>query len=128
MEGTAYPPPAKRLTPFIYRINNKHFIIREVIGMKRNRIHAALLCAVMLLSQSVQVQAETGMPPKVVGDLTGDGVMNNVDIIVMQKYILGRLMLPQTLIAELDFNDDGKVNAFDLAVLKRRVAQNREDA
>ncbi|MBR6616657.1 MAG: dockerin type I repeat-containing protein, partial [Oscillospiraceae bacterium] len=75
-----------------------------------------------------QVQAETGMPPKVVGDLTGDGVMNNVDIIVMQKYILGRLMLPQTLIAELDFNDDGKVNAFDLAVLKRRVAQNREDA
>lgn len=91
--------------------------------MKRNRIHAALLCAVMLLSQSVQVQAETGMPPKVVGDLTGDGVMNNVDIIVMQKYILGRLMLPQTLIAELDFNDDGKVNAFDLAVLKRWVAQ-----
>ena len=91
--------------------------------MKRNRIHAALLCAVMLLSQGVQVQAETGMPPKVVGDLTGDGVMNNVDVIVMQKYILGRLMLPQTLIAELDFNDDGKVNAFDLAVLKRRVAQ-----
>lgn len=96
--------------------------------MKRNRIYAAALCAAMLLSQGVQAQAETDMPPKVVGDLTGDGVMNNVDVIVMQKYILGRLMLPQTLIAELDFNDDGKVNAFDLAVLKRWVAQNGEDA
>ncbi|MBR4101779.1 MAG: dockerin type I repeat-containing protein [Oscillospiraceae bacterium] len=91
--------------------------------MKRNRIHAALLCAALLLSSGAQVQADTDVPAKVVGDLTGDGVMNNVDVIVMQKYILGRLMLPQTLIAELDFNDDGKVNAFDLAVLKRWVAQ-----
>jgi len=91
--------------------------------MKQNRIHAAIVCAALLLSSGVQVHAETDVPAKVIGDLTGDGVMNNVDVIVMQKYILGRLMLPQTLIAELDFNADGKVNAFDLAVLKRMVAQ-----
>ncbi len=91
--------------------------------MKHNRIFAVLLCAALLLPYDVRVSAETDVPPKVVGDLTGDGVMNNVDVIVMQKYILGRLMLPQTLIAELDFNADEKVNAFDLAVLKRMVAQ-----
>lgn len=96
--------------------------------MERHRMAAALICAVVLLTSGVRAAAETEVPAPVRGDLTGDGVMNNVDVIVMQKYILGRLMLPQTLIAELDFNDDGKVNAFDLAVLKRMVAQNREDA
>ncbi|MBE6851736.1 MAG: hypothetical protein E7504_08470 [Ruminococcus sp.] len=92
--------------------------------MVRNRVFAVLLCGLMLCSTGIAVHADDGgqqVPEQITGDLTGDGVMNVVDVIVMQKFILGRLKLPHSLILNIDFNDDGAVNAFDLAVLKRMV-------
>ncbi len=60
-------------------------------------------------------------PEQLAVDLTGDGITNIVDIIVMQKFMLGRLKLPEKLMEPMDVNGDGNVNPFDLAIFKRRL-------
>ena len=58
----------------------------------------------------------------VVGDVSGDGVLNNDDAIILQNYLLNRgvsFSREQYLLADL--NGDGKVDVFDLIELKKAV-------
>lgn len=53
------------------------------------------------------------------GDVNGDGELNVLDIVMMQKWILGAGDL--TIAQAADFNDDGETDIFDLALLKREL-------
>lgn len=44
-----------------------------------------------------------------------------VDVITVQKYLLGAEMLDKQSKINVDLTDDGQVNAFDLAMLKRML-------
>ncbi|MBR6618002.1 MAG: discoidin domain-containing protein [Oscillospiraceae bacterium] len=55
----------------------------------------------------------------ILGDVNADGVFSVLDVIAMQKYLLSR----ETLAASQngDVSGDSRINAFDLAILKRMI-------
>lgn len=57
------------------------------------------------------------------GDLNGNGKMNMVDLIQMNKYLLGQDTLSSTGYAAADVTGDGKVNIFDLALMKQMLLE-----
>lgn len=54
-----------------------------------------------------------------IGDIRSDGVVDDTDIISLQKYMLGAESFTQEQFDAADLNDDASVNGFDLAILKR---------
>ncbi len=55
------------------------------------------------------------------GDLNGDGSFTVLDIVLLQKWLLA---VPNTTLADWtagDMNDDGKLNGFDLAMMKHAL-------
>ncbi|MBR4100606.1 MAG: dockerin type I repeat-containing protein, partial [Oscillospiraceae bacterium] len=58
---------------------------------------------------------------KVIGDADGDEMIGIVDVIIVQKYLLGAEKLDKQSKVNVDLTNDGQVNAFDLAVLKRML-------
>ena len=62
------------------------------------------------------------------GDINHDGVVNEEDIILLQKYLLNTCTISSEQFRTADLNGDGEVNVFDNIVLKRNVIQqkNRE--
>ena len=57
--------------------------------------------------------------PKPKGDINNDGAFNTADIVLLQKWLLTD---PETQLAKweaADYNDDHKLNAFDLSLLKQ---------
>ena len=58
------------------------------------------------------------------GDLFGDGSTDIVDLIFMQKYLLGNLQLLDEQHSLADINQDGIVNVVDLLLLKRKLIDN----
>ena len=80
---------------------------------KRILAGAAALC---LAGSSLPVQAVD-----FTADLTGDGTLTCIDAIAMQKYLLGLDTLTKSQRAAADMNLDGRVNAFDAALLKRSL-------
>ncbi len=57
-----------------------------------------------------------------VGDVNLDGAVTADDIVELQNYLLGNASLDSTAFANSDLVSDGRVNAFDLAMLKKTVA------
>ncbi|MDE5564180.1 MAG: leucine-rich repeat protein, partial [Oscillospiraceae bacterium] len=53
------------------------------------------------------------------GDVSGDGELNVLDIVMMQKWLLG--VGEMTVAQAADINDDGEVDIFDLALMKRAL-------
>ena len=58
------------------------------------------------------------------GDLFGDGSTDIVDLIFMQKYLLGNLQLLDEQHSLADIHQDEIVNVFDLLLLKRKLIDN----
>lgn len=82
--------------------------------MKRNKMIAALLCLCMLPGlPAMQASAAEG----VLGDVSGNGEVDVLDAVYLQKWILGVGELPVSVNA--DVNEDGSVDIFDLGQLKQ---------
>ena len=58
-----------------------------------------------------------------IGDPNGDGVTNIADIVNLQKVICGNTKLTPNQATACDLNNDGKIDVFDLILLKQMVAQ-----
>ena len=55
------------------------------------------------------------------GDANHDGVFNMADIVTLQKWLMN---VPETKMINwemADFNQDGKLNAIDLTLMKRQL-------
>ena len=66
--------------------------------------------------------AATDAPAAVVyGDVNADKSITAADVVALQQYLLGRLTLTDTSMADMD--GDGVVDVFDLGLLKRMVIQ-----
>ncbi len=63
-------------------------------------------------------ETPTQEPPLLTGDINADRGVDVLDIILLQKYLLGLEAFHAERFAAADLNSDGKVNAFDLAHLK----------
>ena len=81
---------------------------------KKRRNIPIVLSAILTLSPVVS-HAEEHYP----GDVNGDGTRSIADVIMLQKYILHCGALSN--ITNADLTSDGKINAFDLAALKRQL-------
>ena len=56
------------------------------------------------------------------GDVNLDNTVNLLDIVLMQKYLLGKASITDTAFYnQADLNQDGKVNIYDLILLKRNL-------
>ena len=61
------------------------------------------------------------LPQSVKGDVNGDGAFTLLDAVMMQKYLLGTGTLTKS--ANGDLCEDGRINGFDLAWLKRMLIE-----
>ena len=57
------------------------------------------------------------------GDLNFDNLLNVADLVALQKYLLNNNDFNKSLFYYADMNDDEKVNAFDLILLRQAVAK-----
>lgn len=55
------------------------------------------------------------------GDVNLDGELTLVDVVALQKYLLGVQPLTNEQRDCADLEQDGRINAFDLAILKKRL-------
>ena len=55
------------------------------------------------------------------GDVNEDGKVNSLDVLKLQRYLLGLETLSETGKAEADLNGDGNVNSQDLLLLQKKV-------
>ena len=53
------------------------------------------------------------------GDMTGDGIINNRDVVMLNKYQVGKASAEEYQIIAMDVNGDGYVNNKDAAVIAR---------
>jgi len=56
------------------------------------------------------------------GDLNFDNLLTVADLVALQKYLLNNNDFNKSLFYYADMNDDEKVNAFDLILLRQAVA------
>ena len=84
--------------------------------MKR-KIFAWLLAAMLCIPTALQSTAAE----KPTGDINADGVLDIMDVILLQKWLLA---VPETHIADPeagDFDADGTLDVFDLALMKKAM-------
>ena len=62
---------------------------------------------------------KTEVPAEQQGDVNMDGAVDVLDLVTLQKYVLGLASLPSA--AAADLTADGEVDVFDLALLKRLI-------
>ena len=55
------------------------------------------------------------------GDVNGDGIVDVMDLILLNKYIVGSANLSQEALAAADMNNDGSVNATDSLLLLKQI-------
>ncbi len=86
----------------------------------KKRILSALLAAAMLLGIPAMTGGASMEPsPHLDLDVDQDGWSGSVtDAIALQRYLLGQIPFTQTQFNRADVNMDGKVNAYDLTMLK----------
>ncbi len=61
---------------------------------------------------------------EVSGDLNGDDAFSLIDAVAFQKWLLGSDQVELYYLAEGDLDLNGKLNAFDLAIMKRKLIEN----
>ncbi len=81
----------------------------------------SLILAIALTTASASVSAAT----ETAGDVNGDGQCTVADVILLQKYLL-QLENPSN-IHNGDLTKDGKVDAFDLGMMKRLLLSESDD-
>ena len=92
--------------------------------MKINRIVPALLAVMTALnisglstsSASIHNESSSG----IMGDVNADGEFSMADIVLFQKWLLAAPGAELTNWKSADFCEDGKLNVFDLCLMKRR--------
>ena len=73
-------------------------------------------------TQTQQTQsASAGTALKGSGDINGDGKANSLDVLKLQRYLLGLETLSEAGKTAADLNGDGKVNSQDLLLLQKKV-------
>ncbi|MCM1226883.1 MAG: dockerin type I repeat-containing protein, partial [Clostridium sp.] len=60
------------------------------------------------------------------GDLNFDGLINNLDIKLLQEYLVGKTTLDNKAAERADLCKDGIINVFDCVMLKRKIMENME--
>lgn len=70
---------------------------------------------------SVDILVKNSTEAPLRGDVNQDGSTSMADIILLQKYLLGLEPLTESQFSQADLNENGTVDAFDLALLKRDV-------
>ncbi len=69
-----------------------------------------------------ETETSPDVPAIIPGDVNLDQAVTLNDIVLLQKYLLGRASLTGTVFShQADMNQDGKVNVYDLILLKRRI-------
>ena len=89
----------------------------------KKKIFAWLLAAMLCIPTALQSTAAE----KPTGDINADGVLDIMDVILLQKWLLA---VPETHIADPeagDFDADGTLDVFDLALMKKAVIGNPTD-
>ncbi len=71
--------------------------------------------------QSGESAQGTSVAPLMPGDLNGDGRISNLDLVWLQKRILGLVTLSERAEQAADVNHDGVVNNIDLIYLKKHI-------
>ena len=73
---------------------------------------------------TVKVQSSSGtaeFTAVVKGDPSGDGKVNALDLLQVQKYILGLKKLDSSYLLAADTSGDGKVTALDLLQIQKKI-------
>lgn len=65
--------------------------------------------------------ADVPAPAFIYGDANGDGKISNIDLVLLQKHILGIETLTGNGLAAMDVNRDGKISNVDLVVLQKHL-------
>ena len=89
----------------------------------KKKLFAWLLAAMLCIPTALQVTAAE----KPTGDINADGVLDIMDVILLQKWLLA---VPDTHIADPeagDYDADGTLDVFDLALMKMAVVGNPTD-
>ncbi|MDE6088439.1 MAG: dockerin type I repeat-containing protein, partial [Oscillospiraceae bacterium] len=74
---------------------------------------------------SIQEIQENQFTDPVQNDITGDGVFDILDLIALQKWLLGKGELANW--KNADFNTDGIVNIYDLCLLKKELLESSQN-
>lgn len=74
---------------------------------------------------SIQEIQENQFTDPVQNDITGDGVFDILDVITLQKWLLGEGKLTNW--KNADFNTDGIVNVYDLCLLKKELLESSQN-
>ncbi len=73
------------------------------------------------LLKLIKEEILSDFPNSILGDVNLDGVSDTLDVILLQKYLLALESLSTEQFTAADLTSDGKVDVFDLGVLKRRI-------
>ncbi len=74
----------------------------------------------VIATKGTKVDASGTLSAKL-GDVTLDGSVTVADLIAIQKYLLGILSIPENSFTNADLNSDGKVNIYDMILLKQQL-------
>ncbi|MDE6706523.1 MAG: hypothetical protein K2K06_00570 [Oscillospiraceae bacterium] len=74
------------------------------------------------VTESTQESSEeVPVPAFIKGDISLNGIVDLQDIILLQKYLIGKEHINETAFLSSDINDDGIVNIYDFVLLKKLV-------
>lgn len=59
----------------------------------------------------------------IIGDVTGDKLVNISDLVALRKYLAGKTEIHQDRLINADINKDGKTNITDLVNLRKALAK-----
>lgn len=84
---------------------------------EKSSVETVAVCRRLMEDMNLQV-SESG---ELLGDVDGSGELNVVDLVALQRYLLAdKVAIDHT---SSDMNEDGEVDVFDLALLKRVIFQ-----
>ena len=110
------------------------------MSRKFKKVLSGILALSMLATPVLSVNAEVienvlpiekpeilygDIEPELYGDINGDGVVDNSDVDILKKAILGIGSLTEFEFYCADLNGDGKLNSFDLTKLSKLVKEKR---
>ena len=91
--------------------------------MRIKRVLAVVLAVMIMMSYAITTSLATeivdGVRP--VGDVNGDYVINNTDIVILARCVVGLTELDEEAIAFADMNGDRVISNSDVITLARRV-------
>ncbi len=88
--------------------------------MKNKRIIAAALCACMTVPMTANCLSVTAADT-ITGDANGDGAFNVADLVVMQRWLLGKGELSYS--TGIDFCKDHIIDVFDYASMRKALTE-----